>query len=71
MSLYDLEIIYNHVTTIYRDNDTKFGDLKIGDKVFILDNNSCEVKVGIVTKEWKKRNGSDYVGKQKMPHFWD
>lgn len=57
MSLYDPEIIYNHVTTIYCDNDTKFGDLKIGNKVFILDNNSCEVKVGIVTKEWKKRNG--------------
>ena len=34
MSLYDPESIYNHVTTIYCDNDTKFGDLKIGDKVF-------------------------------------
>ena len=66
MSLYDPEIIYNHVTTIYCDNDTKFGDLKIGDKVFILDNNSCEVKVGIGSKEGKKRSGrvSRWVNKK-------
>lgn len=57
MSLFDPEIIYSHVTTKYCDNDTKFGDLKIGDEIFILDNKSCEIKVGIVTKEWKERNG--------------
>lgn len=68
MSLYDPEIIYNHVTTIYCDNDTKFGDLKIGDKVFILDNKSCEIKVGIVTKEWKEKNGkvSIWVDKKRI-----
>lgn len=68
MSLFDPEIIYNHVTTIYCDNDTKFGDLKIGDEVFILDKNSCEIKVGIVTKEWKEKNGkvSIWIDKKRI-----
>lgn len=68
MSLFDPEINYNHVTTIYCDNDTKFGDLKIGDEVFIFDKNSCEIKVGIVTKEWKEKNGkvSIWVDKKRI-----
>lgn len=57
MSLFDNYEYDFYIKTEYCENDVKFGNLKKGDTVFIIDYKNCEVKSCIVTREWEAKRG--------------
>ena len=57
MSLLDNYEYDFFVETEYCKNDVKFGNLKKGDTVFIINHKTCEVKSCTVTREWEAKRG--------------